>query len=193
MCTFEATAFRITPGPSPEAPVLEVTYTLTWQDLFTGSTFYLKRSPMLRKRLAVSRVIILLGLPAIALGLWLSGVYPPVAVGLAVGGVLLGLFFPVVRLLWISQWAWQLANASAERGPTPQTLTLTDDELRVRGQVTNTTARWDKMHGVVAGADHTYILLAEQEMVIVSRTAVGDDAVYDAVREFAAARLPDRS
>jgi hypothetical protein len=173
--------------------VPEVTYTLTWQDLFTGYTFALKRSPLLRKRLAVSRVVILLGLPAVALGLWLAGVYPPVAIGLAVTGAILGLFFPIVRLLWILQSAWQVADAAAKQGLAPQTLTMTDDELRVQGQVTNTTARWAKMHGVVAGADHTYILLAEQEMVVVSRTAVGDDAVYAVVRDFAAARLPDRS
>lgn len=118
---------------------------------------------------------------------------PAPAVGIAVSGVLLALFFPIVRLLWISQWAWQHATAAAEAGLTPQTLTLTDDELRVQGQVTNTTARWAKMHGVVAGADHTFVLVAEQEMVMVSRVAVGDDAVYAAVRDFAAARLPNLS
>lgn len=173
--------------------MLEVTYTLTWQDLLTGYTFFLKRSPLVRKRLAVSRVAILLGLPAVAVGLWLAGVSPPLAIGIGGSGVLLALFFPIVRLLWISQWAWQHATAAVEAGLTPQTLTLTDDELRVQGQVTNTTARWEKMKGVVAGADHTFILVTEQEMVVVSRVAVGDDAVYAAVRDFAAARLPKLS
>lgn len=169
--------------------LLEVSFTPSLEDLVALHTTALKRSPTLRKRLILSWVVIPVGLCTLAIGLWVAGVYEFVAIGIALAGVLVALFFPLVRRSWIVQWAWQHARMTAEGGLGPITLTLSDDEFRVRGKVTDTTARWENMKGVVAGLKHTIIVVTEQLVVIVPRSALGNDTNYMAVRDFALAKL----
>lgn len=169
--------------------MLEVSFTPALEDMVAHHTFALNRSPELRRRLRVSWVAIPVGLWVVALVLWLAGTYPPLAIGIAVAGVVVALFFPVIRRSWIGQWAQQHARFNAEGGFGRLTLTLTDDEFRLRGEVTDTTARWEKMKGVVVGADYTAILITEQITVVIPRRALENDASYAAVRDFALAKL----
>lgn len=173
--------------------MLEMTCTNSMDDLVAFHTFALKRSPYLRKRLVRSWVVLPVGLVVIALVLWAAATYPPLALSVAVSGAVIALFFPLIWQSWIWQWARQLAAQNAAGGLFPTTLTLTDDVLRVRGRVTETTARWDMMVGVEAGPDHTFILVTELFAVVVPRHTLGREEDYAAVRDFALAKLAPKS
>lgn len=171
--------------------MLEVTYTTTVEDLVEFNTFALTRSAYMLRRLAVTWVVLPTLIVAAALVLWLAGTYVGITIGVVCSGVVIALLFPFIRRSWVRQWARQLANQAVRDGFRPVTLTLTEATFSVRGEVTETTARWEKMQGVV-GEDRTYILISDQMAAVVSPAALGDDARYAAVRDFACSKLkPD--
>jgi hypothetical protein len=169
--------------------MMEVKCTPTWDDVLAFNTFALKTSPEVRKRLVISWFVFTLGTWTLAAVFWLSGVYPPLAIGVTVAGAIIALGFPLLRRVWIRQYAWQSARANAHGGISQFTMTLADDVFRVRGEVTEVIARWEKMKGVVVGEGRTYILITDQFAVVVSPAALGGEVDYAAVRDFAVAKL----
>lgn len=172
--------------------MLEVSYTPTVDDMVSFHMFTVKRSAQVRQRLVFGWVGIPFGLLVMAVALWLAGVYLPVPIGLTVAGVLVALTFPMLNRMSVTRFVRRQVEDLVARGAVGRlTLTLTDGELRVKGQVTDTSAKWDKIRGIVAGEDCTYIFLTESFAVVVPRHALPSDADYAAVRDFAADRVPE--
>lgn len=172
--------------------MLEVTYTTSADGLMALNMYLVKRSPSQRRRLVIGWVMA----PALVLStaalMNTANAPPGIVLGVVVGGLLLAVAYPVIYFLAIRlQLRGQIKERAGPFGRT--TLALTDEGVRVRSPAAETAARWETMKEAVEDGDHTYIFLTGLAAVIIPRRGFERAEDYEAVRDFALAKLGPKS
>ena len=167
---------------------MEVSYTTTIDDYVAYSMHALKRSPSMKWRLALGWVLIPLGC-WVGAALLASG-DPALAAGLAAGGAACAVIAPPVQRASIASAVRAYAHDLGTRGVIGRiTLVLEDDTLTERTESVQSVARWRDMQGVEVVGDCTYIHVTGLLAAIVPRRGFERPEDYEAVRDFAVAKL----
>jgi hypothetical protein len=167
---------------------LELTYTTTLDDYVAFSMHTLKRSPSMKWRVG-------LGWALIPLGCWLwaallINTVPAAAAILAFGGVAYAVIYPLGHHAWVSSAIRAYAQDLGARGVIGRiTLVLADDTLTERTESVQSVARWQDMKGVEVVGDCTYIYVTGMLAAIIPRHGFERAEDYEAVRDFALAKL----
>jgi hypothetical protein len=167
---------------------MEATYTTTLDDLFALNMFILGRSPSIRRRLAFGWATLAFGFGLVVLMAYLGNAPLHVLVALGVSGALLVALFPFL-LRWSMRRSIRAQLRERGDGVGLTTLTLSDDSVRVKSPVAETVARWNAIKEVVEDDSRTFLLLAGGSAAIIPRRGFERAEEYDAVRDFALAKL----
>ena len=167
---------------------MEVTYTTTLDDYVAFSMHMLKRSPTMRWRVGLSWTVI-------PVACWISALLlvstvPAAAATLAFGGLAYAGMYPLIQHAWVTSTIRAYAKDVGVRGVIGRTtLVLADDTLTERAEAVQSVARWQDMKGVEVVGDCTYIYVTGLLAAIVPRQGFERDEDYEAVRDFALAKL----
>lgn len=167
---------------------MEVSYATTIDDYVAYNMHALKRSPSMKWRLALGWVLVPLGC-WIGAALMVSG-DPAIAAALAISGVAYAVTGPFVQRAWIASAVRAYARDLGASGVIGRiTLVLDDDTLTERTESVQSVARWRDMKGVEVVGDCTYIYVTGLLAAIVPRHGFERPEDYEAVRDFAVAKL----
>ncbi len=75
----------------------------------------------------------------------------------------------------------------------PITLILSEDRLVEITETTRSEMRWEDMKGLDVSVDYTFIFVTGLSAAIVPRLGFDSDNEYEAVRDYAIARLKDQT
>jgi YcxB-like protein len=148
----------------------------------------IKRSPSMKWRLAIGWAII-------PCACWIGAAllaksHSDLAFMLAIGGVMYAFVFPFVQQAWISSSVRGFAQDLGTSGMIGRiTLILEDDTFTEQTDTVQSIARWQDMKGVEVVGDCTYIYVTGLLTAIVPRHGFEKAEDYEAVRDFAIAKL----
>jgi hypothetical protein len=167
---------------------VEVSYTTTIDDYVTFSLHTLTRSPSMKWRFSISWILLPLGC-----WIWaalLANDNPELAAMLAIGGVAYAIVYPFVHRVYVNRAVRAYAQDLGTRGVIGRiTLVFADDTLTERTESVQSVARWRDMKGVEVVGDCTYVYVTGLLATIIPRHGFERAEDYDAVREFAVAKL----
>ncbi len=175
---------------------MEVSYTTTVDDYVAYNMHAIKRSPSLKRRLVLGWLFVPLWC-WIGAALLFDGNPTPAAV-LAAAGVVYAVIHPFVQRASITSAFRAYAQDLGVQGVIGRIhLTLENDTFTERTELVQSVARWRDMRGVEVVGDCTYIYVTGLLAAIVPRRGFENPEDYDAVRDFAVAKLgkhakPDR-
>jgi hypothetical protein len=167
---------------------VEVNYTTTLDDYVAFNLHTLKRSPSMKWRFGIGWVLL-------PLGCWMAAAQsassnPELAVVLATGGLVYAIAYPFVYRAWVGRAIRAYAQDLGDRGVIGRiTLVLTEESLTERTEAVQSVARWRDMKGVAVVGDCTYIYVTGLLTAIIPRHGFEREEDYEAVREFAVAKL----
>jgi hypothetical protein len=167
---------------------VEVSYTTTLDDYVAFNLHTLKHSSSMKWRFRLGWALVPLGcLIAVIL---LASKKPGLALALAAGGVVYAIVYPLLYPGWAARTVGAYARDLGARGVIGRmTLILTDDSLTERTDTVESVARWQDMKGVDVLADCTYIYITGLSAAIIPRHGFERVEEYEAVRDFAVAKL----
>jgi hypothetical protein len=167
---------------------VEVSYTTTLDDYVAFSLHTFKRSPSMKRRFVAAWVLVPLAFLLLAAMVWGSDRF--VAFSLAAGGVGAAILHPFLYRKNLERAVRAYAQDLGARGVIGRiTLVLTDESLTERTETTQSVARWQDMKGVEVVGDCTYIWVTGITAAIIPRHCFEREEDYEAVREFAVAKL----
>jgi hypothetical protein len=171
---------------------VEVSYTTTLDDYVAYSVHMLKRSPSMKWQFAV-------GWAVLPVGCWLLAAIlasrpGPAVASLAFAGVAYAVVYPLGYRKWVGASVRAYAQDLGARGVIGRiTLVLDEDTLTERTEAVQSIARWRDMKGMEVVGDCTYIYVTGLLAAIIPKHGFERPEDYEAVRDFALARLQSKS
>lgn len=176
-------------APQSNTASMEVSYSLTPDDLVALNLHLMRRSPSYRRRFVIGWVLVPTAFVLAALAASVADAHPAYVVCPLLGAVLLTTLYPFLYRWNVRRQVRAYGREATARGALGRTtLVLTDDTLTVRTKAAETVARWEAMRGVTEDADYIYIHLSAVSVATVPRRDL-DGEQYAAVRDFARAKL----
>jgi hypothetical protein len=168
--------------------MMEVTYTTTLDDYIAWNMHMFKRSSSMRRRYLLGWATIPIGCATMAIVLAELALLPAIAFGLI--GVLHAVLYPFLYRYQVESAIEAYANEHSSRGVIGRTtLILTEDTLTEQTASVRSVVRWQDMKGVEEVGDCTYIYITGLLAAIVPRRGFERAEDYEALRDFAIAKL----
>jgi hypothetical protein len=173
--------------------MMEVTYTTTMKDYLAFNRHIVRRSAVLWRLVVFEWIAltVVLGYGATALAIngdvWLALISAALC-------LLSAAFFPSLLWTFLNWLNWANARRTGTRGVIGRiTLVLNQETLLEITETTRTEARWKDIKGAEIDGDYTFIYVTGLSAAILPRHGFSSDKEYQAVQEFALARMEQRA